>query len=263
MGLKRLYERCCEMHREPINLFLHLVAAIVLIYSLWINSLEGILIGILIGVIGHIFEEVKKKQKTKVTKAREKPVRRKRRKGALEMSIGTIVIMVIAVTMLILGIVFVRSVMCAGIQMTEDISAGTHQEIIKLFGADSYGVKCLGEGSQEIAFGSGGRRNLVCIVKSDENAQYKIDVKKIENLDRKDDTSFEAWVRDKGWGPGSVPPGGDGIEAVVVVLDIPNEVPKTTLKFTIESTDMQTNVNRTHYSYIDIEPVGLLTDAMC
>jgi len=261
MCLKGLYEKCCNMHRDSINLFLHLVAAVVLVYSLWINSIEWILLALLIAVIGHIIEELNKKSSRR-KKVREKPAKRKRKKGALEMSIGTIVIMVIAVTMLILGIVFVRSIMCSGIQMTQDLSKGTRAKIIELFGADEYGVRCVGEGDQQIVFGSGGRRNVVCVIKSDENVQYEIKVKSIENIKRPSDTSFESWVLDKDW-EGSVTPGGKGTDATVAVLDIPKDAAATTLKFTMESTNMQTSTTKTHTSYIDVEPASFFTSTMC
>ncbi len=65
MCLEKFCKRCCEMHKSQVNCILHLIAAIVVIYALWINSVKWILIGILIAVIGHIIQEVSgKKQNT-------------------------------------------------------------------------------------------------------------------------------------------------------------------------------------------------------
>ena len=137
--------------------------------------------------------------------------------------------------------------------MSEDLSKGTREEVSKLFGATKDGVKCAGEGTNEpLSMGSGGRRNLICIIRSEDNVEYEITVKNIENLKRPSDDSFENWILDKDW-EGSVAPGGEGTDAVVAVLDIPKEVSSTSLKFTIESTNLQTLVKKTHTAYVAMD----------
>lgn len=56
MCLEKFCGKCCEMHKSPINCVLHLIAGIMLIYALWIHSLKGILIAILIALVGHIIQ---------------------------------------------------------------------------------------------------------------------------------------------------------------------------------------------------------------
>jgi len=193
----------------------------------------------------------------------QKKIRRKRKKGALEMSIGTIVIMVIAVTMLILGIVFVRSIMCAGIVMSDEISRGMRDQIISLFGSDDYGVRCLGEGgSSELRLGTGGRRAVGCIIKVDDNVEYELDVKSVESLKGASTSTVERWIIDRGW-EGSVSPGGDGKEVVVLLLDIPRDAPTTTLKVKVESTNQNSGTVEDHNLIIDIEPTNFFTNTMC
>ncbi len=55
------------------------------------------------------------------------------KKAALEMSIGTIVIIVIAVTMLILGLVLVRTIMCGALITSLDLTQKMKDQINKLF----------------------------------------------------------------------------------------------------------------------------------
>lgn len=55
------------------------------------------------------------------------------KKAALEMSIGTIVIIVIAVTMLILGLVLVRTIMCGAMMTSLDLTQKMKDQINKLF----------------------------------------------------------------------------------------------------------------------------------
>lgn len=187
----------------------------------------------------------------------------KGKKSAIELSMSTIVIIVIAIIMLIFGIVFVRSVMCSGIIIVGDLSEGVKNEIRNLFGADKLGVKCLGEGSQEIKFGSGGRRKVICIIKSEEPVDYKLTVKDIESKKGASDSTVNKWVIDNDWS-GSVSPGGDGTEAAVLLLDIPQDAPTTTLKITIDVVkDNDFSTKKTHISYIDVVPVGFFRTAMC
>ncbi len=61
MCLEKYCEKCCEMHKNPINCLLHLIAVIVVVVALWKHLVEWILIGILIAVIGHIIQAASKK----------------------------------------------------------------------------------------------------------------------------------------------------------------------------------------------------------
>jgi|GEM_PF-873766 len=256
-------EKIADMHKEPVNWFFHLVAAIVVAYGLWIHVIEIILVGILVAVFGHILEEIKKKKKTMKKNRKTNKNKRKKKKAALEMSIGTIVIMVIAVTMLILGIVLVRSIMCTGMQMTDEINRGMKAEIIKLFGSEDVGVKCMGEGGgSEVKLGSGGRRAIGCVIKVDENVEYELAVKSIESIKGASTSTVEKWVIKEGW-EGSVIPGGDGKDVVVVLLDIPRDAPTTTLDIEIESENKASGVKDTHNLIIDIQPANFFTNTMC
>ncbi len=72
MCLEGFCGKYCEMHKSPVNCFLHGIAGVVVIFSLWKHSLEGILIGILIAIIGHIIQAAMNK------KTRERPRKKKR-----------------------------------------------------------------------------------------------------------------------------------------------------------------------------------------
>ncbi len=178
------------------------------------------------------------------------------------MSIGTIVILVIAIIMLIFGIVFVRSIMCTGIQVTEDLGEGVKNEVKGLFNAGQFGVKCVGEGSQEIKIGSGGRRKIICIVKTEEETEYDLNVRNVESVKGASGSVLDRWILDEGWS-GIVSPGGEGTEATVLLLDIPKDAPTTTLKITIDAVNGLTGTTRTHVSYIDVVPAGFFRTAMC
>jgi hypothetical protein len=192
----------------------------------------------------------------------------KGRKAAIELSIGTIVIIVIAMSMLILGIILVRQVMCAGIVLTEDISRSTENEIKGLFGSQELGLRCMGEQGQEVELGGGGRRQIICIANEEENVQY--DVKLRSNganyLDGPGETrDASGLVLDKGW-TGSVSPG-SAKTITVAVLDVPRDIPNSNIKleFDVERTlvDSGTSSEDTHTLYIDLVPVSSFTAAIC
>jgi len=184
------------------------------------------------------------------------------KRGAIEMTMGTIVVIVLAVTMLILGIVFVKSIMCSGIVISEELSTGVKNEVRGLFGADKFGVKCVGEGGQEIKYATGGRRQVVCVIKVEEQAEYSLILKSIEEIKGTNSRLAEKWVIDQDW-KGAVSPGGDGADAVVAVLDIPKDAPASTLKLTISAENKGTGAKTTHVSYIDVTPTGFLKTTLC
>lgn len=70
MCLEKFCGKMCGMHRNPINCLLHLIAAVVFIYALWMHNIKWVLIALLIAVIGHIIQAVSTK----------KPVRKERKK---------------------------------------------------------------------------------------------------------------------------------------------------------------------------------------
>jgi hypothetical protein len=185
------------------------------------------------------------------------------KKAAMELSIGTIVILVIAVIMLILGIIFVRSIMCTGIQFGEEVGTGVTNEIRSLFGADRYGVKCMGEGDQEIKLASGGRRRVICVIKEEDVSNYKLttSVKSLKGASTS--TVQQKWVLTSDWA-GPVQPGGDGTVAPVLLLDIPRDAPTTTLEVTVDSVKDRDPATRTsHTSYIDVVPTGFFRTTIC
>jgi hypothetical protein len=67
------------------------------------------------------------------------------KKAAFEMSITTVIVIVIAVVMLILGLVFVRTIMCGALNIATTTIAGAEDEINKLFGEERGNeVTCMG-----------------------------------------------------------------------------------------------------------------------
>jgi len=248
-------EKVCSFHKNKANCLLHLVGVILLIYALWQHNFSLILISILIFIIGHIIQFVQDKKDNKGRKRK-----RQNKKAALELSISTIVVLVIAMTMLILGIVFVRNIICSGIILTDQISASVSNEITDLFGSREMGVKCMGETGKEVKIGDGGKRQIFCVINTDEKGEYKLTMKSIESIGGVSTREVEKWVIDKNW-RGEVKPG--MTTAVFIVLNIPKRVSNTELKITLEEEETATGNKQTHISYINVAHVGAIKTAIC
>ncbi len=74
----------------------------------------------------------------------------KNREGALELSIGTIVVIVIGMSMLILGLVLVRTIFSGSTSTVDDLNEQVQSEILNLFG-DSTGNVVVKLGSADTA----------------------------------------------------------------------------------------------------------------
>lgn len=186
-------------------------------------------------------------------------MKRLNKRGAIELSMTTIVVLVIAITLLIMGFVLVRKVMCAGIILGEDVTEYMRDEIRDLFGDADYGVKCVGEGGQEVKIGDGAKRQIGCIIKENTDETYTLNVKSVESLSGVSTSEVESWVIDQDWS-GDVPPG--ETKAIVLVLDIDRDVPATALKIELEETS-GSGITATHILYIDVEHTGIMTSAIC
>jgi len=179
----------------------------------------------------------------------------------MELSMSTIVILVLGVSMLILGMVLIRNIMCSGIQITDDLSAGVKNEIKTLFGADRFGVKCLGQGGAEVKLGSGGRRPVICIFKTDAATEYEVVVSSIESLSGATSAVVNSWVIDQGW-KGSVIPGQEQ-EETVVLFDIPRDAPSTSVRMTMQVKNLNSGSQQTITSRVEVVPTGFATSAIC
>jgi hypothetical protein len=103
----------------------------------------------------------------------------KNKRSAFEMSITTIVILVIAMIMLILGIMLVRKIMCGGMNIAEETLQGAKSQISKLFGEQTGEIRCLGSTSGANVIIVPGRKNVIGCMYTPEDKQttYNFQVK--------------------------------------------------------------------------------------
>ena len=258
MCLEKITSKLADMHKNPINCFLHLVVAIVVGIALWYRKIPLVLIGLLIAVIGHIFQGVSDGKGKKGKK--EKVKKRKSKKGALEISIGTIIIIVIAVTMLILGVVFVRSVMCGAIGLTGELNSKVRVEINELFDSTAGEVNCLGSGADPIKVIPGETNIVWCGIRADVESDYSVELDKASSVSSTA-SEIESWIREDSWGPTTIAPGDTQLKKVFY-LNIPKNAPEEliTLDVLIKKNGNLINSQRLDF---DVSRVGFFKGAMC
>ncbi len=94
------------------------------------------------------------------------------KRAAMELSIGTIVVVVIAVTMLILGLVLVRTIMCSAIGLTGEINDKVRSEIGKLFQTTGGEVVCIGSAGEPVTLIPGKLNIIYCAVNAEQARDY-------------------------------------------------------------------------------------------
>ncbi|MBM3234225.1 hypothetical protein FJZ19_03975 [Candidatus Pacearchaeota archaeon] len=57
--------KICEIHKNPLNLALHIFALIILIIGIWTLSIKVIIAAIIVALIGHLIQLVTRKKEKK------------------------------------------------------------------------------------------------------------------------------------------------------------------------------------------------------
>jgi len=137
------------------------------------------------------------------------------KKAAFEMTMGTIVIIVLAVSMLILGLVLTKKIMCSGIGLTDEINSKITGEIQTLFEATGEEVVCIGSTGEPVTLVPGRLNIIYCAIKAPSLASYRIDVTV--------PSSLSSWqVGDMGMPDSQIRPG-DTIPKRILRLNIPKD----------------------------------------
>ncbi len=188
-------------------------------------------------------------------------LRQKNKRAAMEMSVGTIVTIVLLMSVLILGLVFIRKIMCSGISLTEDIDEKIRGQLINLFGTDKYGVECMGEAGQDIKLGDGGQRQFICVINVKEETEYDFYVDSVTSLGGVSTTNVKNWIIKEGWEGTAA--AGNPKTVVPLILKIPEDVSETVLDIEITVTNQNTGSKDTHNSVVTVTPVSGINTAVC
>jgi len=153
--------------------------------------------------------------------------------AAIELSVGTIIIIVLGVTMLILGMVLVRSVMCNAIGLTGDINTKVSSEINKYFGDSGSEVACIGSGGDAIKLATGQQNIIYCGIKAPASAKYDITVTQVKSgISTLTDDQLKQWLSLDTWSSTVAP--GDTLPKKVARINIPSNAPEGSITIQVQ-----------------------------
>ncbi len=189
-------------------------------------------------------------------------MRKIEKKGAMELSISTIVIIVIALTMLILGIVLVRSIMCSAIKLTAQTGDAAQAEVNKLFEANGGEIQCIGNEGAPVTLTPGKTNIISCGIRADVQAEYEITLKEIWSLEKNAITTsqFNNWVKTDKW-KGPVAPN-DKLAKKVVILELPKDAPIVSIMMQVIAKREGVVISTQDLNF-KISDLGIIRAAMC
>ncbi|MCX6742137.1 MAG: hypothetical protein NTX24_03100 [Candidatus Pacearchaeota archaeon] len=159
-------------------------------------------------------------------------LRGKNKKAAFEMSITTIVILVIAMTMLILGMVLVRKMMCGAMGLTTDINDKVRGQIDDLFQSTGGEVQCIGSGTGAVDIIPGKVNYIWCGIKSSQKLGEQVPVYDIRVMSSIPPLNTLGLIGQAGWkGPVST---SDIEPKKIIRLDISKDSPEGPVQVYLE-----------------------------
>lgn len=154
-----------------------------------------------------------------------------KKKGAIELSIGTIVVIVLAMSMLILGIVLVRNIMCGSINLVTITEGKVKGEIEKLFQSNQGEVVCIGQEEPAVNLIPNSINTISCAIQAPQTAEYEIAVTGYGGNIK--ETIISKWIIGEESWTGDVAPG-DTNPKKFLRLNIPDNAPEGRITIDIE-----------------------------
>ncbi len=181
------------------------------------------------------------------------------RRAALELSVGTMIVIIFAVIMLIMGIFLIRSIMCGAIGLTGDINSKVEDEVNKLFGATGGEVQCIGSSGEAIKIAPGQTNIIYCGIRAPVQANYKIELMSYSGTYTSSE-EIAKWIIGGVW-EGAVPPGQD-TPIKAIRLNIPENAAEDTIILDIQVSKDGTLISSQSLDF-KVSRVGFVRTAMC
>ncbi len=151
-------------------------------------------------------------------------LRKIEKKGAMELSLSTIVIVVLSLTMLILGFVLIRSIMCSAIGLTEQVNEKIKAELDSFFSSTGEEYACIGQSGSPVTLVPGKNNLIHCGFKASEESRYRVDIKPNYDLSGISRDRLDNWFRSRDFDRRISP--GDDSPKKVAELDIGEDAPE-------------------------------------
>jgi hypothetical protein len=184
------------------------------------------------------------------------------KKAAVELSISTIIIIVLGVTMLILGMVLVRNIMCKTINLTTNIDSKVTDELNRYFGDSGSEVACMGAGGEAVKLLAGKTNYIFCIVKAPATSNYQITLTTSKSyIPSLKDEQLKGWIKTSSW-TGNIAPGDQSVKKPIM-LQIPSNAPEGPIKLQVEVKKDNGMLVATQDLDFEISRVGFVSNAIC
>jgi len=191
----------------------------------------------------------------------------KRKSGAIELSMTTIIVVVLSLTLLILGFVFIRSIMCGAIGFTEEINSKVNREIQNLFETSGSEIVCIG--SQEAKSMVPGQDNHVfCSINAREQGNtYNVVFTSLEPSGGISQLESANWVTRTTWTETNFPTN-DKTPRKTLTVSIPEEASEGNVRINIDAfktTNTGNRVSLTGSKNLDfkITRTGVVRNVLC
>lgn len=181
------------------------------------------------------------------------------KRGAIELSVGTIVIIVLGVSMLILGMILVRNIMCGALGLTGDVNEKVKSELNKFFGATGKEISCIGAGGEPVKIVPGKENIIYCSIKAPVTAKYSISASSFRGS-YSTESEIKSWTLTDTW-EGTVSPG-DTDPRKVIRLKLPDSVPEETIIIQVQA-KKDGNLISTQDLDFDITRIGFFRSNLC
>ncbi|MEI6849474.1 MAG: hypothetical protein WCK29_00385 [archaeon] len=183
------------------------------------------------------------------------------KKAAIELSTSTIVIIVLAVTMLILGMVLVRSVLCSAIGLSSDVTSKAQSELNTYFGDSGNEVSCIGSQGDAVKLVAGKPNNIYCLINAPVTAKYETRIVGItSSIPSLTKEMIQKWMITSTF-TSQIGPGNKDVQKIIRLI-IPSDAPEATIIFDVEVyKDGQFLVTQ-HLDFA-ISRVGFVKNAIC
>ena len=183
------------------------------------------------------------------------------KRAAIELSMTTIIVVVLSLTLLIMGFVFVRSIMCGAIGVTDDIGAKVDKEVERLFATSGGELNCIG--ADEVVPMTPGLNTIHCVIQSSQGGTYRIEVESIESLSGIPVTvDLESWIVRPG-DVYEVSPG-DETRYKPIRINIPENAPEGTFTVKLDATkNGDESVTGAKELDFRITRTGVIRNVMC
>lgn len=185
----------------------------------------------------------------------------KNKKAAIELSVSTIIIIVLGVSMLILGMVLIRSILCSAIGLTGNINSAVNSEINKYFGDSGGEVACIGSGGDAIKMATGQENIIYCGIRAPEQAKYEVKVTSVRSgISSLSEEQLKKWLVQDSYSSDVAP--GDTAVKKIARLNIPSNAPEGAITIQVQVTKGGTLLSTQDLDFT-VSRVGTVQNAIC